>query len=75
MALWNYLKAVVAAREAENSLSSEAAFSITGYLLKSFQLDPEFLDYASVDGDISKSDYEEAKKMYDEWKGVKEDNE
>lgn len=75
MALWNYLKAVVSTREAENSLSSEAAFSVTGYLLKSFQLDPKFLDYASVDGDISKSDYEEAKKMYDEWKGVKEDNE
>ena len=75
MALWNYLKAVVSDREARASLSMEATLSVPGYLLKSFQLDPKFLDYASVDGDIEKTDYEEAKKLYDEWKGVKEDNE
>ncbi|MCR5002828.1 MAG: hypothetical protein K5984_00510 [Bacteroidales bacterium] len=72
MGLWNYLKAVVATREAQETLSGEAAFSVAVFLLKSFQIDPVYMDYAAVDGDLEKADYEEAKKMYDEWKGGNE---
>lgn len=64
-ALYEYLCAVVAQREAAFSDDVFAFMGVVTHLTAAFKLDPSFIEIASTDGDIEIANYEDAKSEYE----------